>query len=196
MKFKSICLSIAALFAIGLSSAGAAPISLSGSTNVPVVINDNATATSTLNFGTHGTILDVNALLNITHSYDYDLVLALTHAATTVLLSSHQGGSGGQDYTDTLFDDQAAVAIDAGFAYAPYTGSFKPQQALAAFIGQDLFGDWTLSVADSETGDTGVLNRWSLSASVEPVAASVPEPATLALFGLGMLGLFGTRRRK
>ncbi len=187
MRFKSICLSLAALFAIGLSNAGAAPITIAA-TDVPVPIRDLDTVSSTISIGSHGIIFDINALLNITHSWDADLVLTLSHGGTTVLLSNRNGGSGGANYTDTLFDDSAAVAIDAGFAYAPYSGSFRPQQALSAFYGQEIFGDWTLSVTDMEAGDSGVINNWSL-------AAEVPEPVSLALFGLGMMSLCGIRRR-
>jgi subtilisin-like proprotein convertase family protein len=188
MKFKSICLGLAALFALGLSNAGATPVTV-GAADVPVEILDLNTVSSTIHVGAYGKVLDINALLNITHSWDGDLVLTLSHGGTTVLLSNRNGGSGGADYADTLFDDSALVAINAGFAYAPYTGSFRPEQALAAFNGQEIFGDWTLSVTDMEAGDSGVINNWSL-------AAEVPEPASLALFGLGMMGLCGMRRRR
>jgi subtilisin-like proprotein convertase family protein len=188
MKLKSICLGLATLFAIGLSNAGATPVTV-GATDVPVQIVDESSVSSTIHVGSYGKVLDINALLNITHSWDGDLILSLSHGGTTVLLSNRNGGSGGADYTDTLFDDSALVAINAGFAYAPYTGAFHPEQALAAFNGQEIFGDWTLSVADMEAGDSGFINNWSL-------AAEVPEPASLALFGLGMLGLGGVRRRR
>jgi subtilisin-like proprotein convertase family protein len=188
MKFKSICLGLAALFTIGLSNAGATPLTVAA-TDVPVQILDLDTVSSTIRVNTYGKVLDINALLNITHTWDGDLVLSLSHGGTTVLLSNRNGGSGGANYDNTLFDDSAAVSINAGFAYAPYTGSFRPEQALAAFNGQEIFGDWTLSVADMEAGDSGVINNWNL-------AAEVPEPASLALFGLGMMGLCGVRRRR
>ena len=110
-------------------------------------------------------------------------------AVTTVLLSNRQGGSGGANYTDTLFDDGAAISIAEGYAYAPYTGSFRPEGALAAFIGHDVFGDWILTVTDSEAGDAGSIDGWALT-------AEVPEPGSLALLAVAALGLGSARRRK
>lgn len=190
MQLKSLCLTLATVFAIGTTAgAQAGIITTAASTDTPVAICDTCTVSSTLNVAGHGRILDINALVNITHGWNADLVLSLSHAGITVLLSNRQGGSGGANYTDTLFDDQADLAIDAGYAYAPYTGSFRPQEALAAFVGLDVFGDWILTVVDSEAGDEGSIDGFA-------IAAEVPEPASLALFGVAAAGLGAARRRK
>lgn len=189
MKRTSFCLTLATAFAIATAASAHAGVITVSSPDVPVEICDTCTVSSTLNVGGHGRVLDVDALVNITHGWDADLVLSLSHGGVTVLLSNRQGGSGGANYIDTLFDDGAAISIAEGYAYAPYTGSFRPEEALSAFVGHDVFGDWILTVVDSEAGDAGSIDGWSLT-------AEVPEPGTLALFAVAALGLGAAGRRK
>ena len=56
-------------------------------------------------------------------------------------LSNRNGGSG-DNFTNTVFDDEAATAISP--ASRPFTGSFRPFQPLSAFDGQAIAGTWTL----------------------------------------------------
>ncbi|QOY93177.1 proprotein convertase P-domain-containing protein [Massilia sp. UMI-21] len=189
MTFKFLCLTLAAALAVGTAAGAQAGVITATSADTPVAICDTCTVASTLNVSSHGRVLDVNALVDITHAWDADLVLSLSHGGVTVLLSNRQGGSGGANYTGTVFDDAAAISIAEGYAYAPYTGAFRPEEALAAFIGHDVFGDWTLTVVDSEAGDAGSIDRWG-------IAAEVPEPASLALFAVAAIGLGGARRRR
>jgi uncharacterized repeat protein (TIGR01451 family) len=93
---------------------------------------------------------------------------------TTVILSQNNGGDGSDygtaatcDETNasglTIFDDNASASISAG--NAPFLGSYKPQQPLAAYIGKsgtNLNGTWQLQVADAISGDSGSIDCWSL----------------------------------
>ena len=157
------------------------------STDTPLVLADLSTTTSTLNVPDSFLISDVNVTLNITHTFDGDLNISLASPlGTSVDLSTNNGGSG-NNYTDTVFDDSAGTALTSGSA--PVAGTFRPEQLISAFNGENAFGDWILTVKDEFGGDSGDLNSWSL----ELAGAQVPEPSTFVLLSLG-LGLVGFRR--
>jgi len=110
--------------------------------------------------GAPATIAKVTVLLNVTHTYDGDLTVTLiSPSGTPVELTSGNGGSA-DNYTSTLFDDDAATSITAGSA--PFTGSYRPEQALSTLAGQDPNGTWHLRAVDSYSGDTGTLTGWTL----------------------------------
>jgi subtilisin-like proprotein convertase family protein len=104
----------------------------------------------------------VNKLkLNLTlyHPNDGDLIIQLTGPNGTLNLSQGNG-SGGANYINTSFDDDAAVSITA--ATPPFTGSFKPQNSLSFFKNQVASAPWILKIFDSHSGNTGTLVSWCL----------------------------------
>ena len=150
-------------YAMQTGAPGGAPAT-TASTDVPKAIPDNAPGgvTSTNAVSTTGLVSDLNVTIGqITHTFDADLVIDLTSpAGTTVRLVNMRGGSG-DNFTNTVFDDEAATSITAGVA--PFTGSFRPEQPLSAFDGQPASGTWTLKVVDTAAIDTGTLSSWDLT---------------------------------
>jgi subtilisin-like proprotein convertase family protein len=134
----------------------------SNSTPVPIV--DLATSNSLINVPSPGTnILDLNVLINLTHTWDSDLDISLIGPdGTRVLLSDNRGGSG-DNFTNTVFDDSAATSISAGSA--PFTGTFRPDQLLSGFNSRLSAGTWTLEVSDQAGGDIGTILNWSIFVS-------------------------------
>ena len=83
--------------------------------------------TSTLSIAGSGTIQDLDVRIpDMTHTFDGDLEITLIGpgGSPSVTLVNNRGSSG-DNFTNTVFDDEAATAISAGAA--PFTGSFRPE---------------------------------------------------------------------
>jgi subtilisin-like proprotein convertase family protein len=139
------------------------------SNDTPLNIPDNnATGiSSTLNYTFNKTISDVNVTVNITHPYDADLTLSLTSPQGTSIILSSGNGDSGDNYTNTVFDNQASTDINLGMA--PFTGIFKPQGSLTIFNNQNSFGNWVLKVVDGGAQDVGTIDNWSIEICGVPV---------------------------
>ncbi len=133
-------------------------------------ISDLRTTTSTITVNTDGSIQDLNVQVNISHTWNSDLLVTLRGPdGTTVTLSQYRGGSG-DNYTNTIFDDQATQSIANGAA--PFSGSYRADGLLSAFNGKNMRGVWQLSVYDRYRQDQGTLSNWSLVVKANTVASA------------------------
>ncbi len=101
-------------------------------------------------------VTGIEVFLDITHTFLADLLVTLTSPlGTTVDLHNESGGGG-----DNI--------------YGWYPDELTPDGDLEAFIGEGAGGDWTLSVSDNASFDSGTLNEWCLKVfyvDLVPVAA-------------------------
>lgn len=134
----------------------------SGTLNINIPDNNTAwTSAPMVVSGVAGTIADVNVLINLTQTYTGDMEFRLLGPGGSPIVNLiTQRGGGGDNFVNTVLDDEAAVAISAGAA--PFTGSYRPEQLLSAYDGLVANGTWTLQVRDIAGGDLGVLQNWSL----------------------------------
>ena len=97
--------------------------------------------------GIAGRIIDIDVKLSIEHTNVEDLDVTLSHndTATIIDLFSDVGGDGNH-FINTVLDDEATTAITAGVA--PFTGSFIPEELLAAFDGLDADSQWVIFISD------------------------------------------------
>ena len=138
----------------------------------------------------HFTVCDVDVAITVTHTSAFDLQIFLqSPAGQRICLNMYDPYTGffeGENYTETIFDDEAPVPIEEG--QAPFTGRFRPKAgySLQLFDGQDTCGQWRLQIYDAYYGDSGTLDSFEL-------IITVPEPATATLMALG-LGLLMSGR--
>jgi len=136
-----------------------APGVLDAPLRIPAIGTSGVT-TSTLNFRDTREIQDVNVRVNLEHTFVGDLQIYLMAPDGTETLLFNKRGTSGDNLTNTVFDDEAATAISA--AAPPYTGSFRPDQALNRFDGKAANGDWTLRIVDTTSLNIGQLLSWSI----------------------------------
>ena len=129
----------------------------------------------------HFIIHDIDVGITLTHTSVFDLQIFLqSPAGTTICLNMYNVDQffKGANYTQTIFDDEALLAIEQ--AQPPFTGRFRPIEPyrLSAFDGEGSFGPWRLRIYDFWPLDIGTLNHFEL-------VIATPEPATAVLLALG-----------
>jgi len=129
-------------------------------TEIGASIYDYHTTLSPITIADSGIIQDLNVKINLTHSYDNDLNIGLIAPNGTYISLAYHLGGGGNNYSDTVFDDEASMSISSG--YAPFSGTFSPQGLLSTFDDLEMQGTWTLQIIDEVGIDSGYLYSWSL----------------------------------
>jgi hypothetical protein len=97
--------------------------------------------------------------------------------ATGVGGAGNDFGSGSADCagTFTIFDGIAPTFIQTGAA--PFNGSFRPSESLAAFNGNKTKGTWRLLAFDDAGGTSGLVNCWVLGLKYKKRSSANPvEP--------------------
>ncbi len=126
---------------------------------------------SFINVSQAGTIVDMNVNLNIAHKDASKLNVSLGHGEELLQLASLVG-TGGSNFTNTVFDDEAKTAIIT--ADAPFTGSYRPQQALSQFDDAVAKGAWGLFIVDIGFNifKVGKLKSWSIDVTTATAETS------------------------
>src|SRR5262249_58307958 len=111
-------------------------------------------------FAVGDVITDVNILISLDHTAVGDLKIDLIGPDGTIINLVNQRGGLGNNFTNTLFDDQATNAIANGAP--PFTGSFRPEGLLRIMNGKTPAGIWSLRIDDLEPSDFGQFNDWQI----------------------------------
>tara|TARA_A100001015_G_C15041580_1_gene740041 strand:- start:1244 stop:5089 length:3846 start_codon:yes stop_codon:yes gene_type:complete len=127
--------------------------------------NGEGITISTINVNFDSVILDVDVLVDLTHTWLDDLSLYLeTPSGNQYLLSRNVGGKE-DNFTQTFFDQESSTDISNG--NAPFTGRFVPVQDISTIYGISSKGLWKLVVLDQYIEDTGSLLEFKLNFCLE-----------------------------
>jgi len=131
-------------------------------------------------------ILDIDVLLNISHTRVGDLNVEIFHEDVdqSVKLINRPGREGsGYGCTNAniraILDDEISSPAENKCASSPaaISGIYIPNQPLSWFDGHSMAGSWRLNVSDRASSYTGSLNGWCILATVsEDPAPPTPTP--------------------
>ena len=122
---------------------------------------DIGVTTSVINMDQNAVITDVNLTLNVEHTWIADLeVKLIAPDGVTEIILFEDVGSNGDNFTNTVLDDDASTDVSNG--ESPFTGSYSPTGSLNDLNGLMSAGDWTLHINDDANQDGGNLIDWSI----------------------------------
>lgn len=130
------------------------------SANVPLVIPDNSNTYDQLIVTQEGNLLDLDILIDITHPTTEELRIILISPDNVSTMLSDRNGEDGDNYTQTIFDDDAMLSIKEGSA--PFTGRFLPEISFDSYLNKPIKGQWRLRIVESGIPNSGMLNQWCL----------------------------------
>jgi len=134
--------------------------------NKPILDSQIVYDTVNFNIPAGSYVKDVNVTIDsLLHTATGDLEIYLLHGDKTDTLVYRRGGFF-DNFIGTHLDDTASLNICSN-GIPPYTGYFKPCDALSQFNFLPANGPWILKIYDRRSPDTGVLKRWSISLSYE-----------------------------
>jgi subtilisin-like proprotein convertase family protein len=164
--------------------AGVATTSAGTTDDVAIPSSGTPVVTSTVNVsGAQPYLTDLDVFTKIPHTFAGDLDVTLTSpAGTVVTLTTDNGGSSNDVFNGTTWDDDAnpgspvpytanpGIATDRKYVNLETAARLAPEEPLAAFIGENPNGTWTLTVSDDAGGDGGTIDEWSLNLTGQPTA--------------------------
>ena len=211
--FASFLTGLAVAFVFNFSPGAWAVSVVTVSNPSPITIPAFGTATpypSTINVsGVIGLVADVNVTLTgFGHTFPQDVGVLLVGPRGQRVVLMDGAGDAPTTNVNITFDDQASSSLPSSGAIT--SGSYKPTNLfpadafappapgsppygslLSLFNGTNPNGVWSLFVQDFSQGDSGsVSGGWGLQIT------AVPEPSSLLLFGVGLIGVAAWSRRK
>lgn len=128
-------------------------------------------------------------------------VCCTVHVFDTFIMSTVdqtiQFNHGGNDGHSLFLDGVFLSGAGYGVSPAPVNVSLNANTAYElTFVGANYGGEWAFWLSNYTGGQLSAVPNLLMDAQADFAPASVPEPATLLLIGIGILGLAGMHRNK
>jgi subtilisin-like proprotein convertase family protein len=171
--------------------------------------NDATGVSDTITVTADGPIQRLFVLVTMEHTYVGDLTWTLTGPDGTTITLAETPGSDAFPAGSSANLEATPEGTIAFAAASPFDSEWlgtvggcsdtddvvgtdcvrfvAPADSYDAFIGTSFAGDWTLTITDTQAFDTGTLEFWE-------IAAEIPAPPALLLFGSALIGAMGVRR--
>lgn len=144
-------------WSLAVETFGDAPIELSEAPGLTIPDNRANGISRKLVVAESGALAEIEVSIDITHTYIGDLRVGLRSPAGSMVWLHDRGGGA----ADNLRATWSSLSV----------------QSLAALVGQDIGGAWTLQVSDHAGADVGKLNRWGVRLVRQRGFASAAVPA-------------------
>jgi subtilisin-like proprotein convertase family protein len=149
--------------------------------NVPLTVSGVTGQIEDLNFRIDGTTCNSTTTVGINHTFVSDLSATVRSPAGTARNLFQFVGGGGDNFCQTVLDDQAATSIQSvTSANAPFTGTFRPNRVLSLFRGENPNGVWTFNVMDNVATDVGSVRAFSLLFTIAQYSCNAAPADTTA----------------
>lgn len=165
---------------------GQQPILLACSEKTIDIPDNNQNGVSnTISINDSRYIGDINIRLDIDHTWISDLLVTLTHEETGTRIElinrpGYPADNNGcrEDDIKAILDDDISLPVESECAIYPaaISGTYIPEQRLAAFDNESVAGHWTITVSDLIPHDVGRINRWCIAAEVYDIPTTPPQP--------------------
>lgn len=155
-------------------------------TAVPMALpDDRTTRFNDMTVSGVGTISGLTLSVNIAHTFIGDLdMFLISPSGTRVEISTDNGGS--TNGMQIVFDDSAADPVTSlGSSDGPaIVGTYRPEQPLSTFAGQNADGVWRLEITDDAAADEGTLLGWGLTFKTGEASTTTASNGAFSLAGL------------
>jgi subtilisin-like proprotein convertase family protein len=116
---------------------------------------------------------------NIFHTRSDDLDITLTSpAGTVVTLTSDNGAGLANVFAGTSWVESGPARSVTDSVFLGPAGALVPEEPLAAFVGENPAGAWTLTVHDDTPSEGGTVTGWSLTLTADGCNPDVPVRVT------------------